>query len=154
MGAIKPLVVSVTQNRLVLVLVTLIVMDVVFGCLRAAKERDFNSTIGINGAIRKAGMLVSVMCMAYLDMLIKINLIGFIPEAVREYLPVESVGVMEFFAILYIVYEVTSVLKNMALAGLPVEKIWRAISDFLRSNTSEIADVVDEDDDDQDAAKS
>ena len=35
-----------------------VVLDTIFGVLRAIKERKFNSNFGINGAIRKVGMLV------------------------------------------------------------------------------------------------
>ena len=94
--------------------------------------------------IRKAGMLISLVCMVYLDHIVQINLIGFIPEQVREILPGDTVGIMEFFAILYIIYEVVSVLKNMALSGLPVSKIWIKLKNFLVDNTGEIAVVPDE----------
>ena len=36
------------------VLVILIVLDTIFGILRALKEKKINSNIGINGSIRKA----------------------------------------------------------------------------------------------------
>lgn len=123
-------------------------MDVIFGCLRAIKEHEFNSAIGINGMIRKAGMLISLVCMAYIDMIISLNLIGFIPEGIREYLPLEAVGIMEFFAVIYCIYEILSVLKNMTLSGLPVDKIWEAVRGFLKKNTSEIVDT-DEDDEEK-----
>lgn len=141
---IKPVVMAAGQSKLLQILVVLVVMDVIFGCLRAIRERCFNSTIGINGMIRKAGMLISLVCMVYLDQIVQINLIGFIPEQIREILPGDTVGIMEFFAILYIIYEVVSVLKNMALSGLPVSKIWIKLKNFLVDNTGEIAVVPDE----------
>ncbi|MBQ8306955.1 MAG: phage holin family protein [Blautia sp.] len=136
---IRPIVIAAGQSKWFQVLIVLVVMDVIFGCLRAIREKSFNSTIGINGMIRKAGMLISLVCMVYLDMIVEINLIGFLPEKIRSVLPAESIGIMEFFALLYVIYEVVSVLKNMALSGLPVEKIWEAIKRFLQNNTSEIA---------------
>ena len=141
---IKPVVMAAGQSKLLQILVVLVVMDVIFGCLRAIRERAFNSTIGINGMIRKAGMLISLVCMVYLDQIVQINLIGFIPEQVREILPGDTVGIMEFFAILYIIYEVVSVLKNMALSGLPVTRIWVRLKNFLVNNTGEIAELPDE----------
>ena len=130
------------------ILAILIVMDIVFGCLRAVRERTFNSSIGINGMIRKAGMVLSCICMAWLDSIIDLNLIGFIPEAVRGYLPLDRVDVMTFFAVIFCVYEVLSVLKNMTLSGLPVDKIWAAMRKFLKENTGEIIDI-DEDKDEE-----
>ena len=143
MDIIRPVIISIGQSAFFRVLLVLVVMDTIFGCLRAIKERVFNSTIGINGLIRKAGMLLSLIFMVYLDQLIHFNLIGFIPEAVREYLPAETIGITEFFAVLYIIYEILSVLKNMSLAGLPVQKIWTVSERFLKENTGEIMDSED-----------
>lgn len=145
----KTIIVTVTQSNFFRCLIVLVVMDVIFGCLRAIKEHSFNSCVGINGMIRKAGMLISLICMVYLDLIVSLNLIGFIPEAIRSYLPADKIGIMEFFAIIYIIYEVISVLKNMSLSGLPVEKIWQAVSGFLRNTTSEIAETPDEDGDEK-----
>lgn len=125
-------------------LIVLIVMDVLFGCLRSIKEKQFCSGIGIAGLIRKTGMLASCLCCAFIDRIIDLNLIGFIPEAVRNYLPLSDVGVMELFAAVFCIYEVLSVLKNMTLSGLPVDRIWKAVRKFLEDNTGEIIDVDDE----------
>jgi phage-related holin len=70
------------------------------------------------------------------------NLIGFIPKPLLEYLPIKSVSVMEFFAIFFCVYECLSVLKNMALCGLPVKPIWTKLRNWLYENTGEIGKEV------------
>lgn len=118
-----------------------IVCDTVFGVLRAIKEKKFNSCAGIDGAIRKVGMLISLVFMLAIDVLIKINLIGFIPEQARTYLGLDTVGVAEFFALLYIAYEVVSIFKNMALCGLPVKKVWEKVREFLAKYTDELPDT-------------
>lgn len=138
---VKPVVIAAGQSKLFQVLILMVVMDVIFGTLRAIKEKGFNSCIGINGMIRKAGMLMSLVCLIYLDEIININLIGFIPAGIRSYLPGESIGVMEFFAFIYIVYEIVSVLKNMTLSGLPLKHIWELTRKFLVENTAEITDI-------------
>lgn len=74
-------------------------------------------------------------------LLIKINLIGFIPEQARTYLGLDTVGVAEFFALLYIAYEVVSIFKNMALCGLPVKKVWEKVREFLAKYTDELPDT-------------
>ena len=135
---------SFVQSNFVRCVMALVVMDTIFGCLRAIKEKSFNSNIGINGTIRKVGMLLSLVCCAYLDTIISLNLIGFIPDAIRAYLPVDHIGITEFFAVIYIVYEILSVLKNMTLSGLPVGKIWKKLKEFLTENTGEIVDSDDE----------
>lgn len=147
MDFVKPIVTVTGQSKLFQALIVLVVMDVIFGSFRAIKEKRFNSCVGINGMIRKAGMMVSLICLIYLDEIAQFNLIGFIPESVRQYLPGDSIGIMEFFAIVYIIYEIVSVLKNMALSGLPVQKIWNALKKFLSENTSEIAELPEEDED-------
>lgn len=100
-----------------------------------------NSCAGIDGAIRKVGMLISLVFMLAIDVLIKINLIGFIPEQARTYLGLDTVGVAEFFALLYIAYEVVSIFKNMALCGLPVKKVWEKVREFLAKYTDELPDT-------------
>ena len=110
---------AAAHNKIIQLVVLAIVCDTVFGVLRAIKEKKFNSCAGIDGAIRKVGMLISLVFMLAIDVLIKINLIGFIPEQARTYLGLDTVGVAEFFALLYIAYEVVSIFKNMALCGCP-----------------------------------
>lgn len=132
---------TAAHNKLIELVVLAIVFDTIFGVLRAIREKRFNSCAGIDGAIRKVGMLISLVLMLAIDQLIKVNLIGFIPETVRTQLGLDTVGVAEFFALLYIAYEVVSILKNMALCGLPVKKIWEKIREFLSNYTEELPDT-------------
>lgn len=129
------------HNKVIELVILAIVFDTIFGVLRAVKEKKFNSCAGIDGAIRKVAMLISLVFMLAIDMLIKVNLIGFIPETVRTYLGLSTVGVAEFFSLLYIAYEITSIFKNMALCGLPVKKVWAAVRAFLTKYTDELPDT-------------
>lgn len=117
-----------------------VVMDTCFGCIRAIKEHKFNSCFGIYGAIRKISMVASLAFLLILDKIVHLNLIGFIPEAVRAYLPVSGIGVAELFGLLYIAYELVSILKNMTLCGLPVKHLWEVIKKFLSQYTDELPD--------------
>ena len=139
----KPVFDIMRVNILFQLVVIMIVMDVVFGSLRAAKERSFNSSVGIDGGIRKIGMLISLVCLVFVDILCPVNLVGFLPETLREYIHMQDITVMEFFALLYIVYEVLSVLKNMTLSGLPVRRVWITVKGFLRKNTGEFIEIED-----------
>lgn len=132
---------AAAHNKIIQLVILAIVFDTVFGVLRAVKERKFNSCAGINGAIRKVAMLISLVFMLAIDVLIKVNLIGFIPEAARTYLGLSSVGVAEFFSLLYIAYEITSIFKNMTLCGLPVKKVWEKVRAFLTKYTDELPDA-------------
>ena len=48
-----------------------VVIDTVFGVLRAIKGRRFNSSFGINGAIRKCGMLVCLLALVAVTAVIR-----------------------------------------------------------------------------------
>lgn len=141
---IEQLIAMAWASQIIKVVIVAVVMDTVFGCIRAAKEKQFNSCFGIDGAIRKISMLVSIAFLLVLDRIVGLNLIGFIPETVRAYLPVKHIGVAEFFALLYIAYETVSILKNMTMCGLPVKRLWQFIRDKLKQYTSELPDSQDE----------
>lgn len=128
------------KNPIIQLILVCVVIDTIFGVLRAVKEKKFNSNFGINGAIRKVGMIVSILALVIVDHIVKLNLIGFIPEEVRTYFPTAEIGVSEFFGVLFIAYEVVSILKNMTLCGLPVRNIWTVTKNFLSKYTKELPD--------------
>lgn len=139
---LETLLTALVTNKIIELVVIAVVMDTIFGVFRAIKHRSFNSSVGIDGAIRKISMLVSIAFLAFIDTLVHINLIGFIPEEVRSYLPqsISAIGLAEFFGLLYLCYEVVSILKNMVLCGLPVKKLWEAVRKFLGKYTEELPD--------------
>lgn len=143
----EKLVEALACNNVIRLVIIAIVMDTVFGVLRAGKEHRFNSCVGIDGAIRKVAMVVSLVFLAAIDLLINVNLIGFIPEEVRSYFPesISVIGLAEFFGMLYLCYEAVSVLKNMALCGLPVKKLWETVRNFLGKYTEELPDSTEQD---------
>lgn len=127
------------ENPAIKVLLVLTALDVFFGVLRAIKERDTNSTIGIDGLIRKTGMLLAVFIIRIIDMITGVNFIGFIPQEVLQYLPLKSIGIASFFCILYILFESLSVLKNMYKCGIPIpKKLEGLLKRLLKDFTSEI----------------
>lgn len=143
---------TILASNIVFQLVTLaVVMDTFFGIWRAIKQRKFNSSAGIDGAIRKIAMITSLVFLAIIDAMLGWDLIGFVikvvPEEAREYLQMTlvTVGLVEIFGILYLCYEVVSILKNMALCGLPVKKLWMAVTKFLGKYTDELPDTEEED---------
>ena len=129
------------HNRIIQLVVAAVIFDTIFGVIRAAKERKFNSYFGIDGAIRKISMIVSLCGLLVVDYLVRINLIGFVPEQVRTWIGMETVGAVEFFGLLYIAYEIVSILKNMYLCGLPVKKVWNTVRRFLSNYTDELPDT-------------
>lgn len=143
MDYIMILIDGITHNLILRLVFLAIAMDTLFGVGRAIKEHKFNSCFGIDGALRKVSMLVSILFLAVADTLLHINLIGFIPEEVRVYFPesLAVIGLAEFFGLLYLAYEIVSILKNMALCGLPVKKLWQFVREFLGKYTEELPDT-------------
>ena len=131
---------TAAHNPLLQLVAIAVVFDTIFGVIRAIRDHKFNSCVGIDGAIRKIGMIISLALLVLVDAVIKVNLIGFVPEAVRGQLGVEAIGLAEFFSLLYIAYEIISILKNMALCGLPVKGIWTRVKGFLSKYTTELPD--------------
>lgn len=119
---------ALTGNLFVRLLAIAIMADMIFGSLRAAREKRWNSAVGINGGIRKCGMVAAAMLLTLFDMILPLNLIGWISESAREALAAAGIlkmGITELFCFLFILYELTSILKNMCLCGLPIPRFIR-----------------------------
>jgi len=110
------------QNLCFKLLIIFVVFDTTFGILRAIRERKINSCIGIDGMIRKSGMILSSLFLYIIDRLIDINFLGFIPDSFLNLVGIESVGIGELFGILFIIFESLSVLKNMYKCKMPIPK--------------------------------
>ena len=116
-----------------------IVFDTIMGCCRAATQHEFNSSFGINGGIRKAGMLISLVFLMSFDVLSGFNIIKFIPEGYREIWGSPKIGTGEFFAALYFAYESISILKNMYIMGIPMPAWMKTkLETFLKEMTGEL----------------
>lgn len=149
MTTLKMIFMDAAHDRIFRLVILMVVCDTFFGVLRALKEHKFNSSIGINGAIRKVGMLLSLVFLSVFDALMQFNLIGLIPEDIRIAAGVTFVGTLQFFGLLYIAYEEISILKNMFLCGLPVRQIWEAVYKFLYNYTTELPDPADAEEENQ-----
>lgn len=130
---------NLLENSVVKVLSIFIILDTVFGILRAIKERKINSAIGIDGIIRKAGMLLSIFFFELVDFVINIDLIFFIPETIKQVINLSNIGISDLFGIIFIVFEFLSVLKNMVLCKLPIpKKLQVYLNKLLKEFTQEI----------------
>lgn len=121
------------------ILIVVICLDCIFGILRAIKQRKVNSSIGIDGIIRKCGMIVSTIFIKMIDYMIDLDFLAFVPNIIKEYFHFEQFGIGSLFALLFIIFEALSVLKNMVICKLPIPKklqayLEKALSEF----TSEI----------------
>lgn len=153
MTTLEKIIFMLAHNTIVRLVVVAVVMDTIFGIGRAIKEHKFNSSVGIDGAIRKICMIISIVFMGVVDVMVHINLIGFLPEEVRNYLPTATIGMAEFFGLLYLCYEIVSILKNMALCGLPVKGLWKKVQAFLGKYTEELPDTEEQDEKQEKLAK-
>ena len=127
------------------ILLYAVLLDTILGVLRAMKEHKFNSSVGIDGAIRKVAMLLSVLLLMFIDSIVKINFLFMVPQKYLEYIGVTKLGICEVFCLLFILYEAVSILKNMTLCGLPVPpKAKQFIQRFLDDMTEELPEEVSE----------
>ena len=140
MEKIFEIIYAAAANPMLQLVVLAIVFDTIFGVIRAIKEHKFNSCVGIDGAIRKISMVISLVFLLIADQIIAVNLIAFVPETIRSYIGLDAVGLTGFFSLLYIAYEIVSILKNMTLCGLPVRIIWDKLKAILGKYTAELPD--------------
>ena len=129
------------SNSLIKLLLLAVVLDTILGVGRAIKYHKFNSSVGIEGAIRKVMMLVSAGVLMLADLIIHINLVGFVENQYLKVIGLEKVGMCELFCLLFVVYEAVSILKNMLLCGLPIpRRIREWLLKFLDDMTAELPD--------------
>ena len=131
--------ISLLNNDGIKVLIVVIVLDLILGILRAIREKSINSCIGIDGMIRKVGMLIVIVFLTIIDSIIHCDLIGFIPEIIKETLNFGQVGISSLFNILFIIFEILSVFKNMILCKLPIpKKLQVYLENIMKEFTGEI----------------
>ena len=131
--------ISLLNNDGMKVLIVVIVLDLILGILRAIREKSINSCIGIDGMIRKVGMLIVIVFLTIIDTIIHLDLIGFIPEIIKETLKLGKVGISSLFNILFIIFEILSIFKNMILCKLPIpKKLQVYLENIMKEFTGEI----------------
>ena len=145
MEVFNDLIVFIGRHSFFIILLYAVLMDTILGVLRAVKEHKFNSCVGIDGAIRKVAMLFSVIFLMFIDTLVQIDFLFMIPDKYMQYIGLTRMGICELFCLLFVLYEVVSILKNMTLCGLPVPaKLKGYIQKFLDDMTEELPEEVSE----------
>lgn len=130
---------TLSSNRFVDLILIDVMLDTVLGLLRAIKEHQFNSCFGIDGAIRKIAMVISVVILAVVDRLLGFNMLPFVSEDILKHIGITKLGICEFFSLLYIIYESISILKNLCLCGVPIpKKIRNVLEQWLNTMTAEL----------------
>lgn len=84
-------------------------------------------------------MLFSIVFLALIDSVVNVNLIGFIPEKVRNIVNIKEVTINGLFNILFIVFEFLSILKNMTLIKLPIPRqMQQWLEEIMKKFTGEL----------------
>ena len=131
--------ISLFNNDGMKVLIVVIVLDLILGILRAIREKSINSCIGIDGMIRKVGMLIVIVFLTIIDAIIHLDLIGFIPETIKETLKLGKVVISSLFNILFIIFEILSIFKNMIMCKLPIpQKLQLFLENVMKEFTGEM----------------
>ena len=88
---------------------------------------------------RKVGMLIVIVFLTIIDTIIHLDLIGFIPETLRNSLKLGKVGISSLFNLLFIIFEILSIFKNMILCKLPIpKKLQVYLENVMKEFTGEI----------------
>ena len=141
---------AIFGNLFVMLVLLAIAMDTFLGALRAFKYHKWNSSVGIDGGLRKVAMLGSVFFLILVDMLLNLNVLGWVGVEMQRSLAVIGVtnlGIAEFFCLFYILYESTSIMKNMLLCGLPCprglkEKLAHWLADMTEETNMDVVAIV------------
>lgn len=124
----KHLIDIISTSKSLKLLIIFIILDVLFGVARSFIEHKSNSTIGINGIIRKVLEIVTIITCIIIDEIIDLNFVSFVSSELKEFLGIKRVGITFIFNSLYIVFEILSIFKNMYKCKLPLPK---KLKDFL-----------------------
>ncbi|MCI8309118.1 MAG: phage holin family protein [Clostridia bacterium] len=136
---IENLIINITGNIVIKALLLFLILDTFLGSIRALKEHKWNSTVGIDGILRKIAMIGCIFFLSIFDKILNLNLLFMVPEKVMEFIKLERVATCEIFGLMFMLYEITSVLKNMVLCDLPVsKKMQEKVEHLLEEMTTEL----------------
>lgn len=130
------------QHTTIIIVAVAIIFDTLLGFFLSVKDKKTYSSIGIDGMIRKASMLACIVFLVCLDYILHINIIGWLPEQILQIFKIvhmDNIGISDVFSVLFVVFELLSILKNWALIGLPMFKgVNEWIEKFLETFTEEL----------------
>lgn len=125
-------------NPFIRILLIACIWDLFLGILRALKERKINSSAGINGIIRKVGMIGSALFLKLVDLIVDFNLVALLPSGFLDVIKIDSIGVCELFCLCFIAFEALSAMKNLTRSNIPIPyKLKEFIEYMLDTFTTE-----------------
>ena len=114
--------ISVPVEGMTLV-VFLMICDILSGIFKAiAQNRGINSTIGTNGLIRKAGVLLALLVFIVMDSLIELNFVTIIPSEILSVFKLEEahIGLSHVMLGFFGLFELVSLFENLGEVGVPL----------------------------------
>ena len=114
--------ISVPVGGMTLV-VFLMVCDILSGIFKAiAQKRGINSTIGTNGLIRKAGVLLALLVFIVVDSLVELNFVTLIPSDILSLFKLEQkhIGLSHVMLCFFGLFELVSLFENLGEVGVPL----------------------------------
>ncbi len=130
---------EISINPVIKLVCLTLLADAIFGVLRAIKSHELNSSFGINGLLRKCGIILAVLFLFIADTITNIDLMPFITADTLQYISLTSIGLTEACGILFIAFETLSILKNMMILGLPLPKGLKSkLETWLKNNSEEM----------------
>ena len=104
-------------------IVFLMISDILSGIFKAiATKRGINSTVGKNGLIRKAGVLLALLVFIVVDSLVELNLVSIIPKEMLEVFQLDQVriGLSSIMLCFFGLFELSSLFENLGEVGVPL----------------------------------
>ncbi len=101
----------------------LMVCDILSGVFKAiAQKRGINSTVGTNGLIRKAGVLLALLVFIVMDSLIELNFVTLIPSEILSVFKLEEahIGLSHVMLGFFGLFELVSLFENLGEVGVPL----------------------------------
>ena len=101
----------------------LMVCDILSGVFKAiAQKRGINSTVGTNGLIRKAGVLLALLVFIVMDSLIEFNFVTIIPSEILSVFKLEEahIGLSHVMLGFFGLFELVSLFENLGEVGVPL----------------------------------
>lgn len=115
--------------------VFLMVCDILSGIFKAvAMRRGINSTIGTNGLIRKAGVLLALLVFIVIDSLVEQNLVTMIPTELLSIFKLEEtqIGLSHVMLGFFGLFELVSLFENLGEVGVPLPRFLTRFIERLR----------------------
>lgn len=104
-------------------IVFLMISDILSGIFKSiATKRGINSTVGTNGLIRKAGVLLALLVFIVVDSLVELNLVSIIPKEMLEVFQLDQVriGLSSIMLCFFGLFELSSLFENLGEVGVPL----------------------------------